>query len=222
MSTLSVARKVASRYDSRFLRGYTLGKILGDPAYAAAAGVLCPLDHDLVDIGCGVGSMAIYLRALGFRSRIRGVDHDRWKIEAAKRATAADPQSTFEQGDARAVQPAGESVVMLDLLHYFTEVEQETLLTTVAKSIPAGGVAIIRDGLADGSWRYRATVAQESFSRAVRWLDAERLRFPTLDSIVRPFEDAGFEVSWMPMWGFTPFNNYFFVFRRLAEGTVKR
>ena len=37
---------------------------------------------------------------------------------------------------------------------------------------------IIRDGIRDGSLRYRLTYAQETLSRVGGWLKAERLRFP--------------------------------------------
>ena len=77
---------------------------------------------------------------------------------------------------------------------------------------------IIRDGIRDGSWRYRVTYAQEMFSRVVRWLRAERLHFPARDDVIRPF--AGFDVEVMPLYGRTPFNNYLFVFRRSAAGTT--
>ena len=58
---------------------------------------------------------------------------------------------------------------------------------------------IIRDAVRDGSWRYRLTYAQEMFSRAVRWLRAERLHFLTREEIVRPlrgFRSRGRAAVW--------------------------
>ena len=105
---------------------------------------------------------------------------------------------------------------MLDLLHYLQDDEQRALLADAAHS----DLVIIRDALRDGSWRYCATYAQETFARAVRWLKAERLNFPRRETIVGAFE--GFQSEIVPLWGHTPFNNYLFVFRRASSGMTKR
>jgi hypothetical protein len=81
---------------------------------------------------------------------------------------------------------------------------------------------IIRDAIRDGSARYWATFAAESFARLSRWLKAERLNFPTREAIRRPFRERGFEEHVVPLWGRTPFNNYLFVFRRAGSGMTKR
>ena len=67
-----------------------------------------------------------------------------------------------------------------------------------------------------GTWRYRATYAQETFARGVRWLKAKRLNFPRRETIVGAF--SGFESEIFPLWGRTPFNNYLFVFKRASSG----
>jgi hypothetical protein len=104
-------------------------------------------------------------------------------------------------------------VVMLDLLHYFDDEAQAAMLRRAAAG---ADLVIIRDALRDGSWRYRATYAQETFARTVRWLQAERLNFPRRATIVGAFD--GFESEIVPLWGRTPFNNYLFVFRRASSG----
>ena len=73
-------------------------------------------------------------------------------------------------------------------------------------------LVMIREAVRDASVRYRVTVAQERFSRAIRWLRAERLNFPTRETISTRFDEFDREI--VPMWGRTPFNNYLFVFRR--------
>ena len=56
----------------------------------------------------------------------------------------------------------GGTVVLLDLLHYFTSDEQARILAAAAAHATT---VIIRDAVRDGSWRYRMTYAQEMFSR---------------------------------------------------------
>ncbi len=128
---------------------------------------------------------------------------------------------TFNHCDAMNVVATNNSVVMLDVLHYLTPAERTQFLTRVAEAIPAGGVAIVRDAVRDGSWRYRATFVQEVFSRAIGWLRVPRLSFPAAEEVVAPFRDRGFGIDIRPMWGRTPFNNYLFVFRRSSDGTTK-
>lgn len=208
--TEDVRERVASLYRSRFLQGYARGKIARDPAYAAAFHALP--DAPVLDLGCGAGVLAFYLRERGFTAPILGIDHDVKKIAAARLAAARYAGLEFRTGDARAPMGFRGSTVMLDLLHYFAEAEQLDILRAAASRTPPGAAVVIRDALRDGSWRYRATYAQESFSRVIGWLRAERLHFPTRALIESAF--AGFTAEVTPLWGRTPFNNYLFVFTR--------
>lgn len=202
-----VARRVAELYPTRFLRTYARWKIASDPAYDA---VFTRARGPIVDLGCGAGVLAAYLRARGFEAPIVGVDHDARKIEAAR--ACGIQCATFSVGNAENADMRG-TVLMIDLLHYFDDDAQAALL---ARAASAADLVIIRDALRDGSWRYRTTYAQEAFARAVRWLRAERLNFPRLETIVGAFD--GFESEIVPLWGRTPFNNYLFVFRRASSG----
>jgi SAM-dependent methyltransferase len=208
-----LADEVAARYPTRFLRIYVRAKIRTDPVYAAVFDRLRLSDEPLLDVGCGVGILPLYLRARGFTAAIHGVDHDERKIAIARTVM---PDATFVTGDARAAMNHGGTVVLLDLLHYLTSREQTDILAAAAAHATT---VIIRDALRDGSWRYRLTYAQEMFSRVVRWLRAERLHFPARGEVLDPF--AGFVAEVVPLYGRTPFNNYLFVFRRSRLGITK-
>jgi len=203
---------IAARYETLFLRFYARSKLATDPLYDAVACRLRGHPHPVVDVGCGIGLMAFHLREQGFAQPITGFDHDASKIAEASRA--AYDGIRFTSGDARDAIPAGSSVLLLDVLHYFDAEEQSLILDNVARAVPAGGVAIIRDAVRDGSWRYRATYAAELFARGVHWIRAERLHFPSRERIVGAFE--GFDAEVTPLWGATPFNNYLFVFTKKA------
>lgn len=210
MTTDDLATQIAARYPTRFLRIYVRLKIRIDPVYAAVFERVRGSSEQLLDVGCGVGILALYLRARGFRAPIRGFDHDERKVAIAR---AVVPDAAFEVGDARMAIDRGGTVVIVDLLHYFRAGDQSRILDEAAKTATT---VIIRDGIRDGSWRYRFTYAQEMFSRLVRWLRAERLNFPTRDDVTRPFRN--FDVEVVPLYGRTPFNNYLFVFRRSKDG----
>jgi SAM-dependent methyltransferase len=202
------AARIAARYPTRFLQHYARGKIAGDPLYPAVYERLRGSADPILDLGCGAGFLALYLRERGIAAPIHGIDHDREKIELARQA--AGEGMTFECGDARELAEWPGTVLMLDLLHYFDDATQARML---ARAAAAATTVIIRDAVNDGSWRYRLTYVQETFSRAIGWLKAERLHFPTRESLLAPF--GGFTPEVLPMFGRTPFNNYLFIFKRM-------
>ncbi|MFD2077624.1 Methyltransferase domain-containing protein [Actinopolymorpha cephalotaxi] len=62
-------------------------------------GVLPPSPADVLDLGCGTGSLSVLLAEVGYR--VSGVDLAEQMVEAAKaKATAAGVDVRFEQGDA--------------------------------------------------------------------------------------------------------------------------
>ncbi len=208
---------VSALFDSRFLRSYARSKLARDPVYGAVASRLP--DLPLLDIGCGVGLLALSLRHCGFSAPILGIDHDGKKIAAAvKAAEGAMCDARFMVADAREPIAFQGSVAMLDVLHYFDEEEQRRILRNAVACVAPGGVVIIRDAIRDRSWRYRATYIEETFARSIGWLRGERLNFPTRDVILDSFD--GFRSEVTPMWGRTPFNNYLFVFERSSYASA--
>jgi SAM-dependent methyltransferase len=201
-------------YGVRSLRSYVYWKVRTDPAYETVREKLRGReDQALVDVGCGVGVLSFFLREEGFDAPILGIDFDARKIEAARHAARQYQGVTFLHGDARDPLPADRNVVVLDMLQYVDSGAQQQILESVARAIPARGVAILRQGIRDGSWRHKVTIAVDAFARRSRWMQAERLNFPTIDDVSRPFQDD-FDAEITPMWGRTPFNNYLFVFTR--------
>ncbi|HKB79323.1 MAG TPA: class I SAM-dependent methyltransferase [Thermoanaerobaculia bacterium] len=209
--------RFASRYPTLFLRAYVHVKTATDPAYEAVFEVLRDSSESVLDLGCGIGALALYLRERGCSVPISGIDQDRRKVEIARAAVDGDQELCFAAGDVRAVGDFAPTVILLDVLHYLTDAEQAALLSQLAARATT---VIIRDGLRDGTWRYRATFAQESLARAAGWLRVERLNFPPRESIEAPFRGT-FDLDVRPMFGRMPFNNYLFVFRRSSSGTTK-
>ena len=100
-----------------------------DPVYAAVFERIRETADPVLDVGCGVGILAAYLRARGFGAAIRGIDHDERKVAVARRVIE---DATFEVGDARTAMGAGGTVVLLDLLHYFGSGDQAAILGAAA------------------------------------------------------------------------------------------
>jgi trans-aconitate methyltransferase len=203
---------IAARFESTFLRTYASSKLATDPVYEAVAQRLRGHVHPIIDVGCGIGLMSFHLRERGFTQPITGIDHDAAKIASANRLSSDGLR--FTTGDARDALPHGASVLLIDVLHYFNADEQARILANAVSAVPSGGVVIIRETIADHSWRFRMTYAAEVFARGIRWIRAERLHFATRDQITSAFAGFGAEVT--PLWGRTPFNNYLFVFTKLT------
>lgn len=212
MTRREAARRIAALYPSRWIGGYAYWKIRIDPAYAAVAARLRGRDEPVVDIGCGVGILPFFLREHGFDAPIVGFDFDDRKIDAARSAAKRYRAIDFVVADARAPLPAGHNVIVLDVLQYVDRDSRRAILTDAARAVPPRGVAIIRAGVRDPSWRYRVTAAVDRAASAVRWMKGDRIEFSTREEIVAPFGDFDVEVT--PMWGRTPFNNYLFAFTK--------
>src|SRR5437588_12248379 len=135
---------------------YVRAKLATDPVYEAVFEHLRGSDLPVIDVGCGVGILALYLRERGFTAPIMGIDHDARKIAIAQRVAAMDGIS-FSVRDARMPIGLRGNVVLLDVLHYFTSDDQSAILRNAAT---AGGMILIRDAIRDGSLRYRLTYAQ--------------------------------------------------------------
>lgn len=215
--TPSPLRTAAARYrgEAPSLYYYAIGKIWLDPAYPATARILRDSPLPLLDIGCGMGLLAAYLRANGHRAPITGLDVDAEKTTLAQKLLGAE-QATFSTGDARDLPPHQGDIVMLDVLHYLTDTQQQDLLRAIADRLAPGGTALIRIALRQANLRYALTQLEESFIKLVRWIPTTGRNFPTRDEVLAGFPPKEFETTVRPMWGYTPFNSYLFVIRRKA------
>src|SRR6478752_6256068 len=76
--------RVAATFTERWLRIYVGNKLRSDPIFPAAFELLRASSQPLIDLGCGVGLLAFYLRERGFREPITGFDRDDRKISRAR------------------------------------------------------------------------------------------------------------------------------------------
>lgn len=206
---MNVPDRLASLFPGRALQSYVRWKTRSDPAYAAVREALGTRERPLVDVGCGIGLLAFYLREHGYEAHIIGIDFDPRKIELARKAAMRYRKIDFVTGDARNPLPQDHTIVLLDVLHYFDSASQRQILENAAR---AGTCVILRQPVRDSSWRYRLTKFVDALARVLGWMKAESLIYPTRDEIVAAFD--GFRSEVRPLWGRMPYNTYFFVFRR--------
>ena len=211
----SSIREIAAMFPGHWDRNYVAAKLRTDPLYTTLTENLRGQELPLLDIGCGLGLLAFFLRAEGIHVPLHGLDYDPRKIESARRGAIISQarELLFSHHDARSGLPAHQgNVSILDILQFFTPDEQATLLKLAASRVAPGGMLIIRSGLRDASWRFKVTVLGDWLAKATFWMKAAPTHYPTADdfqTILSPFGSV--EIS--PLWGGTPFNNHLIILR---------
>ena len=201
----------ARRGGSRWHYHYALAKLRTDPLYPGVVAALHGTDAPLLDLGCGIGLLAHALRAGGIAVPYLGVDNDGPKVI---RARAAAERAGLRGVDFRAVDlacgpPAHRgSVAILDVLQFVAPGVQDALLDAAVAMLVPGARLVIRTGLDDGSRRARLTRRVDAFSRLLGWMNAGPRRYPDGDALRTRLEAAGLRVSFDPLHGGTPFNNW--------------
>ena len=210
-------RHISRLCPGRWERWYAAAKLRSDPVYAAVTKELQGSSLPVLDIGCGIGLLACYLRESGFVPAIAGFDYDPQKISCAQSMAARSGYEglSYMTGDARSGLPDFSGhVVILDILQFFTPEEQAALLRAAASRVAQGGKLIIRSGLRDDSLRFRITVAGDWLARLTFWMKGAPVSYPDRALFESVLSAAGLRVRLQPLWGGTPFNNHLVVAER--------
>ncbi|HEX8078236.1 MAG TPA: class I SAM-dependent methyltransferase [Chthoniobacterales bacterium] len=214
--------RVATQFRQRWLRNYVRGKLRRDRIYATAYELLRSSADPILDVGCGVGLLAFYLRERGCSQPVVGLDVDARKIRYGAGITARryrDVELRFHDVITAVPDFAG-NVALFDVLHYLPPAKQTALLGQLAECVGPGGMLIIRDCPRETRPRYWMTWLAERFAQSISWNLATALHFPSRGSINDVFDAAEFERETRPLWGGSPFNNHIFIFRRHAAAAV--
>lgn len=203
---------------------YVRTKLLGDPVARLVAdveGETAGALGEVLDIGTGRGQLPILLVELGRATRARGVDWDAEKIAAGVEAAAASPEGgaplaiDLSRGDARTADYApADTVLLIDLIHYFTIAEQDEILRRAAAAVRPGGRLLVREADTERGLRSAVTLLEERVFTALRFNRGERVRFRPAREIAARLEEAGLSCEVRPAWGKTPFSNVLIVARR--------
>jgi SAM-dependent methyltransferase len=209
-------KRIAALFPGRFDSHYVASKLRTDPLYAAVENEIRDSELPLLDLGCGLGLVAFYLRSAGVDVPISGFDYDPRKIALAKRAAArfGDRGLSFAFRDLRTDIPEHcGNVCMLDILQYFSPDEQNRLLGEACTRVAPGGKLVIRSGLRDDSLRFRITQLGDLLAKATFWMKGGPKHFPTAEDLKNHLSSHG-NVRIAPMWGNTPFNNHLIVLKK--------
>lgn len=212
-----IAEKISALGTSLWMRHYTSCKLRTDPLYGGVYGELKTSALPLLDIGCGIGILAMYLRERGWSNAITGFDYDASKVRHARSMVEAGAYADIQlsQQDARRQLPEHHGdVAILDILQFFNAEEQSALLKSAAARVAPGGTLIIRSCLAQKSLRFYTTLIGDQFAKLTFWMKSAPVRYPTEYSLRSSLQAEGLEVEISPFWGKTPFSNYLILARR--------
>jgi 2-polyprenyl-3-methyl-5-hydroxy-6-metoxy-1,4-benzoquinol methylase len=214
---VTLAKEIARCFSSPLHRKYTEWKLRLDSLYQTVTEALHGRDHPVLDLGCGLGLLAFYLRKQGFMQPVLGLDFDHKKIAAAQKAAGVFPPTPqFQVADLLGDWPAYYgSVMLLDVLHYVDVEARPALLRSAAERTAIGGALIIRSGISDGSRRHRFTRTIDRLAAMLLWMKSGPASYPTQDWLEKVLAECGLELeAALPPIGNSPFNNYMFIFTR--------
>jgi len=212
-----IARRISSLCSGRWLPRYASSKIKTDPLYGGIYAELEGSPHPLLDIGCGLGILAMVLRERGWQNTVTGVDYDESKIREgnAMIAIGGYRDISLVQGDARKGLPEHQGdVTILDIMQFFDANGQRELLKAAASRVAPGGKLVIRSGLMEKNMRFFITWLGDMFAKCTFWMQAAPTCYPIAGFFHETLGAAGFKVEVRPFWGKTPFNNYLIVAER--------
>lgn len=230
----AVVEAAARRYRpySRTAYHFARGKLGGDPVYfALLAHGLVPDGGRILDLGCGqllIAPLLAECRALhaagGWPAgwprpaaprTIHGIDLRKNVIAIAGRAL--DGLATARAGDLRTVDlPPNDFTLMLDVLHYMSEDDQEALIGRIAAALSPGGTFVTRVGDTSAGLRYLVTRVGDQLITMLRGAAWPAFHTRALAGWRALMERAGFAVTMTPMSEGTPFANVMLVCRKAA------
>ena len=125
-----------------------------------------------------------------------GVDFDKVKIEIASRTVPARLDTSFETQDIREWEyPKADTVLLIDVLHYWSGATQASIIEKVGACLPEGGTVVFRDALGEGTWRHRLTAWSEVFStKTGQNRRGDAFCFRHRDFYLSTFKRAGLEL----------------------------
>ena len=217
------------RSAGRFAWHFARGKLSRDPVFRHVLSLgLIAQRAQVLDIGCGQGLLANLLRggavvggqgrwptgwaSVTLHSRVTGIELMQRDVDRARAALGAD--ETIVCGDmCHTPFPHVDTVVKIDVLHYITVPEQDTVLAHVRAALPTGGRLVLRVGDAAARNRFGFSRWVESVVTFVRRHRIAQQFGRPQSAWVDKLESLGFDVHTEPMSRGTPFANVLMVAR---------
>ena len=184
------------RYLGPLITHYSVSKCKRDPLIAELP-ELCPGKGRILVAGSGFGLMTARL-ALAYPERpITCLDLDAQKLQLSRAALGDRFPVDFVASDLRDAElPQANTVLLIDVLHYWDAETQSTILRRLAAAVPPGGTLLFRDGCAGDGQRNRWVFAQEWLATRTGFTESHGgFLFRSADGWKALLEREGFEVQ---------------------------
>ncbi len=211
------------RSAGRFAYYFARGKLRADPVYRAILelGLLRGRSR-ILDLGCGQGLLAAWLRAAercyergswpwGWPPApqtlsTRGIELMARDVERARSALGSAAE--VSQADIRSASfGAADAVVILDVLHYLNPQAQLEVLQRVRAALPARGLLLLRVGDAGGGLRFRYGQWSDKLVMLMRGHSIVTQHCRSTAQWRMLLRECGFDSEAKPMSQGTPFAN---------------
>jgi len=208
--------RITSAYDDWVVRAYVWGRflILRD-RFLDEIGQYLPQRGTVLDVGCGFGLFSLYYAGLSPQLRVHGLDLNPKRVAMAQAAARRLGLTNveYEVKDARAFAAAREyqAAYMLDVVHHIARDEAKRLLSSIAETLPLGGVLILKD--VDTHPAYKRW-----FTRALDWaMDPDaRVNYWSAADLQDTLERIGFRVYRHKMNDVMPYPHVLYICSKTA------
>jgi 1-acyl-sn-glycerol-3-phosphate acyltransferase len=191
----AVRRKVQRlyRYQGKFVEQFVHWKMKMDPMFGSLDGVV-PRNGFVLDLGCGYGVATHWLAQFTDERTFLGIDYDENKIRAAHRTAPQHPRIQFKTGDILNCEyPSCDTILLLDVLHYWTPEKQQLILKKARQALRPGGRLILRDAArAENEAHQRVDFWEKIATRIGHNKTVEGLHFQTRAELETALQQAGF------------------------------
>lgn len=208
-------RRIVAAYDDPIVRAYCRVRFgILRQRFLDEIGQYLPDEGPVLDIGCGFGLFSLYYAVTGPRRFVRGIDVNSRRIALARRAAArlGVDNVAYEQGDARDFKGDGEvaAAYMLDIVHHVPPSAVPSLLTALHRSLPAGGVLVLKDVDTRPALKRWFTWALDKLMAP-----ATPVHYWSADTLTAILETTGFRVRRHLMVDLLPYPHVLYVCERL-------
>ncbi len=165
-----------------------------------------PASGRIMDLGCGFGTLTLYLALSSRERRIRGIDISHRRLRIAESASAQVKNVAFECADLlRCSFDSCNCILLIDVIHYLPVFAQNALLGRCYEYLKPGGKLLVRDSNKDKKIRHLITRCYETIMTKSGFTAGEMLCFRSFVELTSYLESLGFLVDVLPMWYRTPF-----------------
>jgi predicted exporter/SAM-dependent methyltransferase len=181
------------RYQGKWVEQFVYWKMRMDPMFAALDGVT-PRRGLILDLGCGYGIESHWLAFGGGERTLLGVDYDADKIRVAQRSSLTQGRVRFEHQDILTWDyPACDTILLLDVLHYWQPAKQQALLAKAHAALRPGGRLVLRDAARAATPQHRRVERWEHWmTRLGHNKTLEGIHFRSAEELVSALKQAGF------------------------------